>query len=1218
MARTGRFGRLPAAAQDLSSTIQSMLEQYESARDRNIEVAWRTPGAKFEGKKVTDDMFLKWWEDRAAEVSRDDPMWDYYQQALASYKFQIAEEKVNLRHKQGKIGERTMARWYEAQAAKVPKNSAAWRDLMLNAANFRKAAARSRSGANSESAFKNWLARYEGLRTRNEKPADVIASIVDQVAGKATGQINIWSISTDATAEGGEYQDFNTFLANIEDDPNWSKPGGWRDQLMKADPGFHGTLTMDYVTRKMDTAKRSTQQRAAMARKKGYSNYEQSANNDGKLYGDLEDAYELHDDVVQVGKWITQAQNMGLTGQDINARETARAWLADKLSRKQKQLENRNDYTAAGRVQETIYQITGDPRGENVQGIAGGAFGTFLGENQTPAAGGFEQQLLTQAQKDNADRELLGERVDDGTGRMVPTHILEVDPVTGSTTVRPREQLGNSPEFATLPTQLEATTYTGRDGKKVTKPGFAITNAIQGTPVYGAVPMNIDPKTGTILTTFEPGQADSALLAYEFKIGGRKVWKVYSDDGPRWTYDNPFVTENVIDRREENGQIILYIDPNTAGSQGTETVTSGDETQTNKVGRARSVLDPQYGGGVQEEDKPAPGPDTSSNVIKGVRLDDFSEEQRAAFGKLSPTNQRFLIDRGLTAIPVSEMNDGAIDKARGGGVNLPTAWRPRKRRAGVDDTIPAGEDMAGHPRDPAERARRNIALIESQLDEVGWRSDETTNEARRQSLLAERQRLLDDPGNGLTTAVKDLYKRKLDGRTTGAPMKAPRSVPENERAQWEADRKKGQQDYDKKIQDEIDDRVQNEPPGGSTDPYTDPQQTLTQLQEHHRTLQESRRQLAQGISSPVAGPFNADGSRMTVADMDREIKASQEAIRTQIGGSRVLSSQLSGAFYGGSNTGGAPLVTVKDVDQRVKGNAAANSYASYTALFYSEDEAHRKDLAKMSYLDVINLEITNNPDIRPGQSIADDVMAELRLVYQGANWDNATFTSQSLQQQGVPSGVADSLTNPIGYSNRIANLMGRDQMRRDGTLGPEEEEDPEGTDTDIDDDDDADSFMHGGGRPKGKGHNLGQLRGMEGEHEVYDPTGGATDRPALKLPNWGITAGIGKAGAGLTAHEAAMAQERLAYQKAQSQGSRAMYDPQARRVAPMTGSRARPQPEIKVAAKPKEAAYVRPEPKQSSYDAKVAQTRAKWKATPTKLAGVSKYDLVEMRDDRPY
>lgn len=149
MARTGRFGRLPRAAPDLTSTIMGMVEQYESARDRNIIDAW-TNGGTFEGKKVTDAMLLDHFRSRIKEISPDDPMSDYWKNTLWQYRFTIAEQKTSLAYERGNIGEAAVAQFYRAWANKLPRQSAAWRDMMSSAAQFAKASS-ARSGGSSAS-----------------------------------------------------------------------------------------------------------------------------------------------------------------------------------------------------------------------------------------------------------------------------------------------------------------------------------------------------------------------------------------------------------------------------------------------------------------------------------------------------------------------------------------------------------------------------------------------------------------------------------------------------------------------------------------------------------------------------------------------------------------------------------------------------------------------------------------------------------------------------------------------------------------------------------------------------------------------------------------------------------------------------------------------------------------------------------------------------------
>lgn len=139
MARTGRFGRLPGPGYDYSSIVGSLLAQYENARNANILSAWRE-GGKFEGKKVTDGRLLAWFKMRRDEYDKGDPEWDEWNQQITQFRYDIAEQKMMLQYARQNIGEGAVSRWYMKSAGQFPRNSQAWRDAMINAARYRKAA----------------------------------------------------------------------------------------------------------------------------------------------------------------------------------------------------------------------------------------------------------------------------------------------------------------------------------------------------------------------------------------------------------------------------------------------------------------------------------------------------------------------------------------------------------------------------------------------------------------------------------------------------------------------------------------------------------------------------------------------------------------------------------------------------------------------------------------------------------------------------------------------------------------------------------------------------------------------------------------------------------------------------------------------------------------------------------------------------------------------
>ena len=172
MATRARFGRLPRSAPSLTSTIVSLAQQYQGQRDRNIEDAWKN-GGLFEGKKVTDDTFLKHWKTRMAGVSTDDPMWDYYNNMIHTYDFEIEESKMGQKYAEEKVSEGQMASFYRSWAAKLPHDSEAYRQLMTQAAKF-KAAATARGYSRSSGASNDaYNARQQRTYNEHEAPYDV-------------------------------------------------------------------------------------------------------------------------------------------------------------------------------------------------------------------------------------------------------------------------------------------------------------------------------------------------------------------------------------------------------------------------------------------------------------------------------------------------------------------------------------------------------------------------------------------------------------------------------------------------------------------------------------------------------------------------------------------------------------------------------------------------------------------------------------------------------------------------------------------------------------------------------------------------------------------------------------------------------------------------------------------------------------------------------------
>ena len=179
MARSGRFGNLPGKAPDLTNTIVALLEQYESARDRNILSAWMN-GGKFEGKKVTDGRIRNWFKMRRSQYGKDDPEYDYWDQQLDQIDYQIGESKMLLRFEQGNINEGAAARWYTSNANRFPKNSEAWREAMRNAARFKKAAREQARAARTVSDSEKFQNAKDRIYAQKVKPAEQAMDILNR------------------------------------------------------------------------------------------------------------------------------------------------------------------------------------------------------------------------------------------------------------------------------------------------------------------------------------------------------------------------------------------------------------------------------------------------------------------------------------------------------------------------------------------------------------------------------------------------------------------------------------------------------------------------------------------------------------------------------------------------------------------------------------------------------------------------------------------------------------------------------------------------------------------------------------------------------------------------------------------------------------------------------------------------------------------------------
>ena len=274
MARTGRFGRLPTAAPDLSSQIASMIEQYQNARDKNIYNAWSTPGGRFEGKKVTDADLLAYYKSRRDDYEKGDPEYDEWDSRVHQIAFEISDQRVGMLYANGRIKAGDVANHYRRWARQMPKNSAVYRDLMSRAGQFTRNQRAARKAKASDGNWKRFQNRWNSIEDEYVKPAvDVIEVITN--AARAGGYIgndqDLWAMNSQ---EVGTLDDLLVAIQDSDlpdkEDKNKSLYDVLSRDMARAVPGWKPSdgIDMPLLTRLTNRADRGMDMQIDLA--KGY------------------------------------------------------------------------------------------------------------------------------------------------------------------------------------------------------------------------------------------------------------------------------------------------------------------------------------------------------------------------------------------------------------------------------------------------------------------------------------------------------------------------------------------------------------------------------------------------------------------------------------------------------------------------------------------------------------------------------------------------------------------------------------------------------------------------------------------------------------------------------------------------------------------------------------------------------------------------------------
>ena len=248
MVRTGRFGRLPTEAPDLSSQIVSMIEQQQAAVDANMLSAWSN-GGKVDGKPVNDKRLLKHYKKRRDSYDRDDPEYDEWQLELTQLRFRVSNEKVMTAYARGRVGPGAVAQHYRKWAQTMPKGTSYWRSMQQSAASFNQAVSAGRaevSKAYDYERLQRRVAGHEGPINAANKFREVLTNYA-RSRGLLEQAEGLFEMNTFEAA------DFAGLMAGAErsGDPMWA---GFVESYGDEWPDWDGTLSWTDFRKMTDQA----------------------------------------------------------------------------------------------------------------------------------------------------------------------------------------------------------------------------------------------------------------------------------------------------------------------------------------------------------------------------------------------------------------------------------------------------------------------------------------------------------------------------------------------------------------------------------------------------------------------------------------------------------------------------------------------------------------------------------------------------------------------------------------------------------------------------------------------------------------------------------------------------------------------------------------------------------------------------------------------------
>ena len=279
----------------------------QSQRDQNIVEAWQK-GGMFEGRKVTDDMILKHWQERSKQVDKNDPLYDTYHNAFMEYDYSINESIMRTKYAQGTVSDAAAAQFYLNWSKKVPKNSEFWRVLQRDAAEFTRASkAKSEAAAAREKEIR-YQNDLKAIDTKDVAPGTYLLDVFKNIAKRGLRPNGGNPLIDPSNGElyqfdAGDVEDMLGMITRMTDyeDPRSGKAGTVKSptanvlyhddngnpvtgasvmaQLKKMVPGFTGQLTLDHLYTLVSQQRAGLQKQQKLAEETGHLS-------DAKKYAD--------------------------------------------------------------------------------------------------------------------------------------------------------------------------------------------------------------------------------------------------------------------------------------------------------------------------------------------------------------------------------------------------------------------------------------------------------------------------------------------------------------------------------------------------------------------------------------------------------------------------------------------------------------------------------------------------------------------------------------------------------------------------------------------------------------------------------------------------------------------------------------------------------------------------------------------------------------------